>query len=862
MMYENLEKYLNDYENTLKSRKYKALYARFASNLSTLNANLGEFVSDLREDDLMNDDFNNLSRSEKRSIANKMKTEIKRFYSKESPVKPTQSTATASINVLNEFLKRNPIKTLLSSSIVKYSGKKIDANALASPDFNPNNLSVRKPKELEVPEIKEAIDNFLKNPATKESLLNINDYVEDNFRKLISELSDLVKDNKILIQDVEILGDFDLNLKTIFNDRTLRNFDERSKTYDYWRGINGRIDNKLIPKLKELSVELGKTKSEEKALVDFKQFLDGDISDLNYVGKYDYATVGVKDLDVLAWELFSRYLTLIGGIMESTKNRSPTEAVRGFVRNANRTAVASGDQPQDEDYDEATGERLEDIANDRVKQFRNDMEKQPMDPLAIIYLDEVLEGVGTVSGNVVSLKNKMRKYFDDLYENNDKPNLEEDDAEAFFEDFLKKIENIDSEIDTNKMYLPLEMTTRESLEPYYKNLQDNASRSEDTINDFLRLFKSFIELNPITFDSNISLDMLGAGTGGKKLPKEQAGRWFNYSKYKTGKVGSLRTAFSGNDKEADKINENINKLINEISEILAQVFIAPQFTRHRVGTNLHFQGDATLRTVVAYKVSSPKFETVREINKRFIEQKFFLESEDIDEIIDFLEKLSGANAISQYSELYTAADNFADVLRDSFGNKESINKQINKDVASILGSVYRYVSKEYKDKYPDLDEFEGIDVSKSFDSRKTDDPLDMYPVQAFTELLRSRGKNIPFRTETSQGESFYNAKDNKGVTRMLGLMDRLVKSDFQQKQLEAHDAIRILKSQPIHYALKRLNDFDHVNDMIEKMEKEHSIDMSASEIISIVNKLDSYEGIANDYGISSEHVYVLKANFR
>ena len=862
MMYENLEKYLNDYEKTLKSRKYKALYTKYASNLSTLNANLSEFVSDLREEDLMNDDFNNLSRSEKRSIMNKMKSEIKRFYSKESPVKPAQSTATASINVLNEFLRKNPIRTLLSSSIVKYSGKKIDANSLASPDFNPNNLSVRKPKELEVPEIKEAINNFLKNPATKESLLNINDYVEDNLRKLIRELSDLVKDNKILIQDVEILGDFDLNLKTIFNDRTLRSFDKRSETYNYWRGIFGRIDNKLIPTLKKLSAELEKTNSEEKALVDMKRFLDGDISDLNYVSKYEYSMVGVKDLDVLAWELFSRYLTLIGGLMESTKNRSPTEAIRGFVRNAARTAVASGGQREDEDYDEATGERLEDIANDRVKEFRNDMEQQPMDPLAIIYLDEVLEGVGTVSGNVVSLKNKMRKYFDDLYENNDKPKLEEDDAEAFFEDFLKRIENIDSDIDVNKIYLPLEMASRQSLEIHYKNMQDKLSRSKDTIDDFLRLFKSFIELNPITFDSNISLDMLGAGTGGKKLPREQAGRWFNYSKYKSGKTGSLRTAFSGNDKEADKINENINNLINEISEILAEVFIAPQFTRHRVGTTLHFQGDATLRTVVAYKVSSPKFDTVRTINKRFIEQKFFLESEDIDEIIDFLEQLSGSKAINQYSELYTAAENFASTLRDSFGNKESINEQINKDVASILGSVYRYVSKEYKDKYPDLDEFEGIDVSKSFESRKTDDPLDMYPVQAFTELIRSRGKNLPFRTETSQGEKFYNAKDNKGVVRMLSLMDRLVKSDFQQKQLEAHDTIRILKSQPIHYALKRLNDFDHVNDMIEKMEKEHNIDMSASEIISIVNKIDSYESIANDYGISSDHVYVLKANFR
>ena len=305
-----------------------------------------------------------------------MKSEIKRFYSKESPVKPTQSTATASINVLNNFLRKNPIRTLLSSSIVKYSGKKIDANSLASPDFNPNNLSVRKPKELEVPEIKEAINNFLKNPATKESLLDINDYVEDNLRKLIRELSDLVKDNKILIQDVEILGDFDLNLKNIFNDRTLRSFDKRSKTYDYWRGISGRIDKKLIPKLKELSAELEKTNSEEKALVDMKRFLDGDISDLNYVSKYEYSMVGVKDLDVLAWELFSRYLTLIGGIMESTKNRSPTEAIRGFVRDSARRVVASGDQREDDDYDEATGERLEDIANDRVKEFRNDMEPQ------------------------------------------------------------------------------------------------------------------------------------------------------------------------------------------------------------------------------------------------------------------------------------------------------------------------------------------------------------------------------------------------------------------------------------------------------------------------------------------------------
>jgi hypothetical protein len=227
-----------------------------------------------------------------------------------------------------------------------------------------------------------------------------------------------------------------------------------------------------------------------------------------------------------------------------------------------------------------------------------------------------------------------------------------------------------------------------------------------------------------------------------------------------------------------------------------------------------------------------------------------------------LERLSGAKAINQYNELYASAERFAEVLEDAFGNKETINQQINQDVASILGSVYRYVSPEYKAKYEDIDDFNGISVEASFNKRKKNDPLDMYPVQAFTELLRTRGKNIPFRTESGGKESFYGAKDNKGVSRMLSLMDSLVKSVFQQKQLEAHDAIRILKSKPIHYSLKKINDFDHVNDMIEKMETEHRIDMSASEIISIVNKIDSYEGIADDYGISPEHVYILKANFR
>mgnify|MGYP005986972737 CR=1 FL=1 len=870
-MSENLEKYVKDYEKVLKSREFKSLYAQIYSNKEQTMVRLKkDFVPLLRTKGHMTDEYNNLSRKEKKIPASKLPREIINFYAEFAPAQPAKATATASINLLNVFLKKNPIKTLLSSSIVKYNGEKISASELASPDFRPSNIVVRKPKELEIAEIKQVIGDFLKNPDVKVNLLDINTYVEPNFKKLITELTESAKDNKILIEDVNIIGDFDMNLKSIFNDRTLKDFDEREKTYKYWKKIYKQIasvdeegkETGLIPTLKELSVELKKTKSEEKDIVELIKFLEGDISDLNYVGKFEYVNVGVKDLDVLAYELFSQYLTLMGGLMENQKTRSPTEAIRGFTRDAARNVVASGDQREDEDYDESTGERLEDIANDKVKEFKDDMEQMPMDPLSVLYLNEVLKGVGLVTGDIRVLKQKIQKYFYDLYEDNDKPKLEEDDAYAFFGDFLKRLDKVES-TPIDNIYLPLAFAEKETLKTHYSNMRDKLIRSDDTIRDFFRLFKKFIELNPITFDSNISLDMKGAGTGGKRLPDKQQGRWFNYSNYVAGKSGSLRTSFSDSkEKEADSLNENINKLINEISEILAEVYIAPQFTRHRVGVSLDFEGDATLRTVVAYKVSSPKFDTVKQINKRLIESKFFLESEDIEDIIDFLERLSGAKAINQYNELYASAEKFTEVLEDAFGNKETINQQINQDVASILGSVYRYVSPEYKAKYEGIDDFNGISVEAAFDKRKKNDPLDMYPVQAFTELLRTRGKNIPFRTESGEKESFYGAKDNKGVSRMLSLMDSLVKSVFQQKQLEAHDAIRILKSKPIHYSLKKINDFDHVNDMIEKMETEHRIDMSASEIISIVNKIDSYEGIADDYGISPEHVYILKANFR
>ena len=47
-----------------------------------------------------------------------------------------------------------------------------------------------------------------------------------------------------------------------------------------------------------------------------------------------------------------------------------------------------------------------------------------------------------------------------------------------------------------------------------------------------------------------------------------------------------------------------------------------------------------------------------------------------------------------------------------------------------------------------------------------------------------------------------------------------------------------------------------------KMQIEHNLDMAASELVGVVNEIDSFDNISKAYGISNEHVYLIKANFR
>ena len=102
----------------------------------------------------------------------------------------------------------------------------------------------------------------------------------------------------------------------------------------------------------------------------------------------------------------------------------------------------------------------------------------------------------------------------------------------------------------------------------------------------------------------------------------------------------------------------------------------------------------------------------------------------------------------------------------------------------------------------------------------------------------------------------------EAVDDFLSEAKKLMKSDIYYKLLEAHDSLRILKGKTIHYATMNEDNYEHVETMLMKMQIEHNLDMAASELVGVVNEIDSFDNISKAYGISNEHVYLIKANFR
>lgn len=762
---------------------------------------------------------------------------------------------------------------------VRYGGSKLKAEDIMSSSFSSDQITVVK--KINVSEIESDVKILF---SIKE--FPIPNHIKKNLRAFTERLEELSKAKTTRFK----IHRHESHLKKIFGSDTQRAKDakDRKATYKFWKGIAGHEDD-LETELDKLVVLLKKgNPSDAKADKDVAAFLKfmSDEPDLKYVYPFPKKTLGFADLNARSYQFLLNFLKLFNydvnfrGSKSSYAGKGDSDAPSddddtsdSEVTGGTGQEEVVSDEPQGgEDSDELDVQTEQNIAaeaqradranqltvgedvvrdvfsNPEVSELMKDMEKEEYDPLGILVVKDDLKGLMPLYGEIDEIK-------DYLEEKRALLDIDEDDEEAIFETFMDDLERIHSLADSLKeFHLPIFAAENPVIREEYPELKAKAGSTGADIDRFLELFANLIQDERATMANVTALDLRGASTGGKKEEKAPP-RYFKYVRGVASRKGSPRQSF----KAASSANSKINAAINRVVKEMAHVFITPQMSHLDAGISLPFKNNFALRLISSTKKLDEKFKIYQAINQKFMSTgEAFIDEEAVVKLRSFTNMLAKGDAVQNFENIKSAGAKFAEALYDIAEYTEdktktklnnNIKESIQKDVAAILGSI-RSISNVRRDEYFMNNTWGNkIGILDEYKKSKKDGIEDISVLRVILDLLESK-----------HGESAIPDKNER--QKLLDDLREIKKSEVSEKILSVHDSIRLLKQKPVFYGKKKINNFDHIGDMITKMEREYNLDISASEITGVVNELDSFDSISKSYGISTEHVYVIKANFR
>ena len=775
---------------------------------------------------------------------------------------------------LKEHLMDSITDVLYDVKHIRYDNRKLRTEDILSTDFSSDLITLTEGKKVNADEIESEIRlNVLIEgmPVPKN--------IKNNLMSMTARIKELSKRTTARFK----IHRHEIHLKKIFGSDTQRARDakQRRATYRFWKGVAKEQDS-MIKNLEVLVQKLDKANPDkdkaDKDVAEFIRFMKGD-PQLEYVFPFESKSLGFADLNARSYKFLLKFLKLFNydvnfrgkGIeQEEVDEESPVKDSVDALEDAYAQAVTGEEEETDEGTttDAAVSERqsqasrltiqdktLRDIFDDAdVKELIEDAEKMDYDPLGILVIKDDLDGLMPLFGEIEEIEDYLKEKLTFL-------DIDEDDEESLFKTFMEDLERIDSLADSQKKFhLPIFAANNAALRTIYPELKSKAGKMSTDIDRFLELFANLLQKEKGTLPATLRLDMTGAGTGGaqsfmqgdKEIDMAKI-RYFKYATTIPSRRGSPRKSFT----EAKSKNSAIETQINKVVKDMAEVFITPQQSHLDAGISLPFKNNYAMRYIAANKKLDSKFAIYSAINKKFMETgEAFIDEEDVSSLTTFPRLLRTGDAIKSFEKIKSAGVKFARALYDvaeSLDRKEKtlnnkIKESIQKDVAAILGSI-RSITGRREEFFMNDEWGNNIGIMESYRNSKKDSFEDITVLKTIVDLLESKHGETAIPDENQRKKLLENLKEIK-------------KSEIQRKILSVHDAIRLIKNQPVFYSRKRIDNIEHMEEMINKMEREYHLDISASEMSSIVNDIDSFDSISKSYGISTEHIYVIKANFR
>lgn len=224
-----------------------------------------------------------------------------------------------------------------------------------------------------------------------------------------------------------------------------------------------------------------------------------------------------------------------------------------------------------------------------------------------------------------------------------------------------------------------------------------------------------------------------------------------------------------------------------------------------------------------------------------------VDSGDLSAIADFIDNIF-MPSIEINASIIIDAEECADALTGIFGREENNDNYC----AALLHHFMmeteqmKFAKKEFPKRSGKTIEERSEQFMDDYTSRKA------FPIFA-----------LPHWLDMNQGVLTKNTTMKTQYNRLKDIFES-VQTDLPvmlHKLLKAHDAVREQLGKDVIYGFVPLTEYG-IEKMVTKMQVDEDIDLSNLEVENIVKAVDSHENISKEYGISSEQVYMIKANFR
>jgi len=441
---------------------------------------------------------------------------------------------------------------------------------------------------------------------------------------------------------------------------------------------------------------------------------------------------------------------------------------------------------------------------------------------------------------------------------------------------LDDLERTATELDTrNLYYLPLSSTVEEMIfgskgKPTFRIGGNIASTvtprdievKKETITSFLNNLVSFVE-------KGHEYERSGPSSRARTKDSQQA--------ITRDELMSLDVVFPArsNDESHLEAISLVKKEFNQLLDAVIDYYIVPIG-----GIYMPFDDDvpyltkSTSRGIFAHLTKGIVEDGYFAIMAKEREDATFVDREDIVDIAEKLKNISSPNFSENAKDFSRQLQTLQkEVVSRIYG--ESPKSAIGQQMKEELGAYFYHMAK--RNNIPDYENIKmwGEPVSDLWKAHKSNPRRAASPFAAFIKHVRRHsggsGKGAKsghagdkglYLREKSRGSDDSEFRNALQVFNDVRELFNITKSEEELQILSAHDSIRKMLGKEVYYGISNVEDFNHIGKAIDTMHDKFNVDVSAVEVENIINDFDSMDVLAKKYGVPSDSVYYLKANFR